>query len=98
MGATIAIITVAGTLALCGIIVWFVLKAMKKEAYTGVVASKHEEELEDANDNPYTAYYLVVKLEDGGQKHVQLGKKLWIPFNVGDKIIKEAGKYNPTKG
>ena len=98
MGLVVAIATIVGTLALCGVIVWFLLKKMKNESYRGVITGKRKRETEDANDNVTVYYYLDIELETGGQKQVRLGRKLWEQFDVGDTIVKEAGKYNPTKG
>lgn len=97
-GLLVAIVTIVGTLAFCGIVVWLVLKNMKKQTYKGVVSAKNEGEIEGSDDSAATYYVLVVKTDDGMQKKVRVGKKIWDQFKVGDKIIKESGKYNPTKG
>ena len=82
---------------MCGAIVWIVLKKTKAQAYQRVIADKGSREVEGANESASTSYYLDVKLDGGGQKRVRVGKKIWEQFAVGDKIVKEAGKYNPTK-
>jgi hypothetical protein len=78
--------------------VWVVLKNMKKQAYQGVIIAKDEGEIEGSDDSTATYYVLVVKTDDGMQKKVKIGKKIWDQFKVGDRIVKESGKYNPTKG
>lgn len=97
-GLLVALITIIGTLALCGVVVWVVLKNMKKQAYQGVVTAKDEGEIEGSDDSTATYYVLDVKTDDGEQKKVRVGKKIWDQFNVGDRIVKESGKFNPTKG
>lgn len=96
-GLLVALITIVGTLLLCGVVVWFVLASTKKQAYQGVILSKHEEEREGANDGEYTVYTLIIKTDEGIQKKITIGRKLWETFKVGDRIVKEAGKFNPTK-
>ncbi len=97
-GLLVAIGTIAGTLLLCGIVVWLVLAKTRKEAYEGVVEQKKEEEREGTQDDSYTVYTLVVKTSSGQLKNVKVGKKIWEQFTVGDKIVKEPGKFNPVKG
>ncbi len=94
----VSFLTIAGTLVLCGVIVWFVIVNTKKQAYTGVVARKYSRDHDGADDNTYTTYHLVVKTDDGQEKTVSLSKKTWESFAEGDKIIKVSGKFNPTKG
>lgn len=97
-GIWVSIGTVGGTLIVCGIIVWFVIVNTRKQAYSGVVLRKTQDEREGANDGTYYVYTLVVKTDEGQEKRVNVGHKLWETFQVGDKIIKEAGKFSPTKG
>lgn len=96
-GVMVSIGTVVGALVLCGIVVWLVMANLRKQAYSGVVVKKHSEEHESADDGTYWSYHLVVKTDDGQQKSVIVGKKIWDSFKEGDKIVKEAGKLNPTK-
>lgn len=96
-GVLVVIGTIVGTLVLCGIVAWIVLANLKKQAYSGTVVRKFSEEHESADDGTYWSYHLVLKTEDGQQKSVTIGKKLWDSFKEGDKIVKEAGKFNPSK-
>lgn len=97
-GLLVAVGTIIITLAVCGIIVWVMFSSMKKQAWKGTVISKGSEEVEGASDFSSTSYSLKVKLDDGTQKNVRVGKKIWEQFKTGDKIVKEAGKLNPQKG
>lgn len=96
-GVLVSVGTIVGTLVLCGIIVWLVIVNTKKQAYTGIVIKKTEDEREGANDDTYLVYTLIVKTDDGKNKSVTLNKKLWESFKEGDRIIKEAGKFSPRK-
>lgn len=97
MGVLVVILTVVGTLVVCGIIVWVIMKNMKKQAYSGVVVRKDTGEMEGASDFTSTYYNLIVKTDDGIEKKVTVGEKIWNQFVVGDKIVKEAGQMNPKK-
>jgi|SRR6185312_7967173 len=97
-GVLVVISTIGGALVLCGIIVWIIFANLKKQAYSGVVLSKTSEEHESADDSTYWSYHLTIKTDDGQQKRVSVGEKIWRSFQEGDKIVKEAGKLNPTKG
>lgn len=88
MGAEIAIATIVDTLALCGVIAGVILGRVKKEAYAGVITSKHKEEHEDAQDSSYTSSYLMIKLNGGEKKRVTRGKKLWNQFSVAIRLSK----------
>jgi len=98
MGAVVAIITVVGTLIVISVIAWLILKKMKAGAWQGIVTVKDTSEIEGSDAGGSSiSYYVVVTLDNGEQKRVRLGKKIWDEFDIGDKVIKEAGKYNPTK-
>ena len=98
MGAVVAIITIVVTLAVIGAIAWLILEKMKAGAWQGIVSAKDTGEVEGSDAGGSSiSYYVVVTLDNGEQKRVRLGKKIWDEFDIGDKIVKEAGKYNPTK-
>ncbi|MHB8168192.1 MAG: DUF7489 domain-containing protein [Thermoleophilia bacterium] len=98
MGAVVAIITVVGTLIVISVIAWLILKRMKAGAWQGIVTVKDTSEIEGSDAGGSSiSYYVVVTLDSGEQKRVRLGKKIWDEFDIGDKVVKEAGKYNPTK-
>ena len=98
MGAVVAIITVVGTLIVVSVIAWLILKKMKAGAWQGIVTVKDTSEIEGSDAGGSSiSYYVVVTLDNGEQKRVRLGKKIWDEFDIGDKVVKEAGKYNPTK-
>ena len=98
MGAVVAIITVVGTLIVISVIAWLILKKMKAGAWQGIVTVKDTSEIEGSDAGGSSiSYYVVITLDNGEQKRVRLGKKIWDEFDIGDKVVKEAGKYNPTK-
>ena len=98
MGAVVAIITVVGTLIVVSVIAWLILKKMKAGAWQGIVTVKDTSEIEGSDAGGSSiSYYVVITLDNGEQKRVRLSKKIWDEFDIGDKVVKEAGKYNPTK-
>lgn len=80
-----------------------VLKARKKrmaENWKGTLVDKkiiisHR----TSNDHRYTenTYYLYIDLTDGTRKNINVSKKLYDELNVGNKLEKQVGKYDPVK-
>ncbi|MCL4310689.1 MAG: hypothetical protein M0Z32_01040 [Actinomycetota bacterium] len=78
MGAVVAIITVVGTLIVISVIAWLILKKMKAGAWQGIVTVKDTSEIEGSDAGGSSiSYYVVVTLDNGEQKRVRLGKKIW---------------------
>lgn len=96
MGTIVSILTVVVTLLICGAIAWLILSNIKNQVWEGTIASKNADQ-SDNGEYTTTSYVLTVDLQEGKQKKVRLSKKQWEGFNIGDKIIKEKGKFSPTK-
>ena len=97
MGALVAVLVVVVGLALVGGVVWFVLNKMKGQEYRGTVTAKDTNQGIGKEGDTYSRYVLVVRSDDGTETKVTVGEKVWEQFSVGDRIVKEAGQYNPTK-
>jgi hypothetical protein len=65
----------------------------RAEVWKGTVTDKKR----NSPDGQNMYHYVAVKLDDGQQKTVRISGKLWKTLSVGDKLDKQAGKYNPTK-
>lgn len=89
-GIDVAIITVGGTLLVCAIVVYVVMRRIRGSAYEGVIESKGTRDNDDS-----TSYFLVVKLDSGATKRVYLSQKLWSEWQVGQRVVKQAGQLNP---
>ena len=94
-GVDVAIITVVGTLLLCGIVVWLYFRHVRASAYEGVIESKGTSESESNDGGTQTVYFIMVRLADGTQKRVHVNQKRWKEWSVGQAIVKRAGKLNP---
>ena len=96
----VAIISVVVALAFAGLLALLLIKRLKAQAWQGVVAGKNTGEMQNSTEGGgmTTYYYLQVNLDDGKKKRANVSRKVWDGFEVGDRIVKEAGKYNPTKG
>lgn len=89
-GVDVAIITVVGTLVLCAIIAYVVIRKVRGSAYEGIIESKGSAESDDT-----TRYFIVVKLTGGATKRVYISQKLWSEWQVGQRVVKQAGQLNP---
>ena len=93
-------LTVSGVamLAAVGVPLFFYYRKQWGDAYRGRIEFKGTEERAtfDANGNfvPIRLPYLVVRLADGGQKRVYVGNRTWSAFQVGQAIVKRAGRLN----
>ncbi len=96
-GLIVSVATAVITLAVCGVIVWVMFSNMRKQAWKGIVISKSSKEIEGASDFSSTSYFILVKLDNGTQKNIRVGRKIWEQFKAGDRIVKDAGKLNPQK-
>ncbi len=78
---------------------FFHFRKLRAEAYEGVIEFKGSDEHSsiDANDDVVatTLYYVVVKLADGTEKRAYITEKLWSEWQVGQAIVKRAGRVRP---
>ena len=92
----IIVAVVAGNLALIGIVAYFIKARLKKDFYEGEIV-KMFDEISKGEDYDETYYYLLVQTSDGIQKKVQLPKKKFKEFAVGEQVVKVQGETWPRK-
>jgi hypothetical protein len=92
----IIIAVIGGTLVLIGIVAYFIKARMKKDSYEGEII-KMFDEVSRGEDYDETYYYLLVQTTDGTQRKVQLPKKRFEQFSMGEQIIKVQGESWPKK-
>lgn len=90
------IIIVSATLVVIGLISYFLIRRMRKDAWEGELTDKREETA-DNGDYESTNYTLYVKLNDGTTRRIYVRKKLYQELHPGDKLLKVKGKTYPTK-
>jgi hypothetical protein len=90
-GIIASVLTVIGTLALCGVIAWVSISRARRDGYEGVIVEKAIVPPED--DMP-TVYRLVLPLKNGQGKTVSVDQKQWDSLSVGDKVMKRTGQLN----
>lgn len=71
------------------------VSATRRESYRAVVAEKLVQPSEDS-ETP-DRYVLKLKTTEGDTKSVAIGRRLWENCEVGDQIVKQAGKWLPQK-
>lgn len=92
----IIIYVVAGTLALIGILWYFMRKKMQKEVWEGVLTDK-KEEVTSGDDYDSKYYVLHIQFADGGTKKMTVPRKVFNQFEAGDKLVKSEGQTYPQK-
>lgn len=94
------VIVIVFFLGIAGLI-FYLRSARKKESWKGTVIEKYTMNAEDANDGSITTTqtvcYIVVQVDGGANKKVNVNKKLYDSFNKGDRVEKKSGEYNPVK-
>ena len=92
-----------GVLILITAIFALILKARKKrmaENWKGTLVDKKiivSFRTSDGHRYSENTYYLYIDLVDGTRKNIHVSKKLYDELNVGNKLEKQAGKYDPVK-
>jgi hypothetical protein len=87
-------IAVIGSFILIGIVAYFIISKLKKEAWEGELVNKQEEQ-SSSGDYDTTNYALYVRLSDGSEKRVTVKKKLFMEVSIGDRLVKVKGQTYP---
>lgn len=90
------LITVAGTLALIGVVAFWIIKRLRKDAWEGQLIDKRVE-TSSGGDYDTTNYVLYVKTTDGMDKRSFVRKKHYEQFSIGDQLVKVKGETYPKK-
>ncbi len=70
----------------------------KNEQWSGVVVDKvHKTKKDDETDRIIDYYHLVVKTDQGAERHIGLSRQLWEGYQVGDRLNKPKGSLFPDK-
>lgn len=80
------------------LLILYLIKNQKKQSWEGKVVDKKHKVAEDYDtgvDNHY--YSIVVETVDGKKKKIGLDKKTYDSYEIGDKVVKTAGKLRPEK-
>lgn len=79
------------------LIIVLVIKG-RKQAWKGVIIDKEKREKRDFDtDRLETSYIVVIKLESGREKHMEVDLGRYNEWNVGDKLEKVSGEMWPMK-
>jgi hypothetical protein len=70
----------------------------KETSWRGKIIDKRSEEYEDEDSSiPDFVYTLYVETEEGKKVNINVPKKIYDSFKVGDKIEKKQGELQPKK-
>ena len=80
------------------LLILYLVRKGKKQAWKGEIIDKRSESKRDFDTNRVeVCYKVVIKLESGKEKHMEVDKERYDRWNIGDKLEKKSGELWPEK-
>ncbi len=80
------------------VLILYLVRKGKKQAWKGEIIDRKVVSKRDFDTNQLEeSYKVVIKLESGKEKHMEVDKERYEKWNIGDKLEKKSGELWPEK-